>query len=520
MPEHLGTDEFVDLEEIARGGYGIVYRAQQPAFRRTVAIKVLTSVDEETRSRFVRERHALGAVSSHPNIPEVFGSGMTPAGSPYIAMAYMSGGSYEGLLAKQGPLPVGEAIRAVVKIAGAVETAHNSGILHRDIKPDNVLLSSFGEPQLADFGIAAIAGGTRTKTGSTPASLAYAAPEVLDRKKPNTLSDVYSLGATLFALVAGYPPFWRESDESLVPLMVRTAQDPLPDLRHTGVPHELCDVMERATSKRPEERYSSAASFGEALRSTQATLGLPVTEMVLQQPFAGDARQHPAPARPEAENDENGAARRQLSPAFSTQRVAPALRAPAAAPAARSAERSEAQRRRWPLLLLIGLSMIGLTSAAFWAIGAVRDGQGSESPDVTPPRRTAEPEDAAASRFVVLINDTRRERGLGELVVDPELSERARSRASQNARSGVPDTTPNLDSLELTRDYASLGENEASGPSVESVYAATLNSPKQLGNISDPTFNAIGVGIAYSSDERVLYVAEYFGHQLGTPGQP
>jgi len=516
MPD-LGTDEFVDLEEIGRGGYGIVYRAHQPAFRRTVAIKVLTSVDDETRRRFVRERYALGAVSSHPNIPEVFGSGMTPSGSPYIAMAYMSGGSYEELIAKQGPLSVKDAVRAAVKIA-AVETAHRSGVLHRDIKPDNVLLSPFGEPQLADFGIAALAGATRTKTGSTPASLAYAAPEVLNRKKPTVRSDVYSLGVTLFALVAGYPPFWKESDESIVALMVRTVQDPLPDLRPAGVPHEVCEVMEQATRKHPDERYGSAASLGEALRSAQAKLDLPVTEMVLQQPLTGEDPEGFPRSEAEGGDSDTVTADRRSSPELDTRRVPrPRPSPPGSAPGMPPGDGAARQRRRWPIVVLVAVSIFGLGAGGLWVARASKNATGSRSPDVASPRGALEPEDVLARRVVTLINDTRREQGLGELVVDPELAAQARTRASQNARAGTPDTTPNLSSLKFTADYISLGENEGSGTSVESIHEATLNSPKHLDKLKDPTFNAVGVGVAYSSDAQVLFVVEYFGQQRSAP---
>ncbi|WP_108664562.1 protein kinase domain-containing protein [Euzebya rosea] len=279
----LGTDEFDDVREIGRGGYGIVYTARQPAFGRTVAIKVLTLADEGTLRRFDRERQALGKVSNHPHITPVFASGFTADGKPYLAMEFMRGGSLADRLMRDGALPWEEVLDLGVKLSGALETAHRAGILHRDLKPANVLLSDFGEPRLADFGIASIDDGEQTKTGVITASIAYAAPEILDGKRPEVPADIYGLSATLFTLVAGTPPFFAEGDQSLLAMVVRVARDPVPDLRARGVPDAMARVLETGMAKDANARYPSAQALGEALAQAQAAVGLRRTALVLPQ---------------------------------------------------------------------------------------------------------------------------------------------------------------------------------------------------------------------------------------------
>ena len=283
MTTRLDIEEFTDLTEIARGGFGVVYRAWQPSFRREVAIKVLTFTDEATLRRFDRERQALGQVAHHPYIVPVFASGFTGDRRPYLAMEFMRGGSLQDRVDAQGPLPWSEVLAIGTKLAGALETAHRVGILHRDLKPANVLLSDFGEPRLADFGIATLDDAEQTRTGVITASVAYGAPEVLDGKRPAVAADVYSLGATLFTLFTGRPAFFQGEEGSVLPLLLRVLQDPLPDLRERGVPDPVAAVIERAMAKAPEARFPTAEALGLALQDAQRATGQPVTPLVLPQ---------------------------------------------------------------------------------------------------------------------------------------------------------------------------------------------------------------------------------------------
>ncbi len=163
FPGELHADGFEDAQEIGRGGFGIVYRCVQPSLDRTVAVKVLTSdLDPDNLERFLREQRAMGRLSGHPNIVTILQVGTTGSGHPYLVMQLHSRGSLESLIRSEGPLDWQSVLHLGVKLCGALEVAHRTGIVHRDVKPANVLLTDYGEPQLTDFGIARIPGGFET----------------------------------------------------------------------------------------------------------------------------------------------------------------------------------------------------------------------------------------------------------------------------------------------------------------------------------------------------------------------
>ena len=182
---------FDDVHEVGRGGFGVVYRCTQPALDRTVAVKVLTTdMDNDNRARFLREQRAMGRLTGHPNIMSVLEVGATDSGRPYLVMPYHPQDSLDTRIRRHGPLTVEEVLRLGVKTAGGLETAHRAGIVHRDVKPANILLSDYGEPILADFGIAHIADAFKTSTGTVTGSPAFTAPEVLSGDSPTAASDV------------------------------------------------------------------------------------------------------------------------------------------------------------------------------------------------------------------------------------------------------------------------------------------------------------------------------------------
>ena len=162
----LSAAGFADAEEIGRGGFGIVYRCRQVALERTVAVKVLTAELDENRERFLREQRAMGRLTGHPNIVGVLQVGETQSGYAYLVMQYHRQGSIEARIRRLGPLRADEVLRLGVKMAGALETAHRVGIVHRDVKPANILLTDYGELALSDFGIAHISDGFKTATGT------------------------------------------------------------------------------------------------------------------------------------------------------------------------------------------------------------------------------------------------------------------------------------------------------------------------------------------------------------------
>jgi non-specific serine/threonine protein kinase len=240
-----------DLEPIGRGGFGTVYRGWQAALRREVAVKVLDApaVDAASERRFEREAMAMGSLSGHPNVVPVYDAGSV-AGRPYLVMPLLRDGSLQDRLAA-GPLPAEEVVRLGQGLADALSAAHAAGVLHRDVKPANVLRTSHGAPQLTDFGVAQVADMTLTLGGDLVATVGYAAPEVLSGEPATEASDVYSLGATLHAAARGEAPFAAGPDDTPMSLAVRVMTADPPDLRGASVPEGLCAVIERAMARDP-----------------------------------------------------------------------------------------------------------------------------------------------------------------------------------------------------------------------------------------------------------------------------
>ncbi|WP_330254278.1 protein kinase [Nocardia sp. NBC_00565] len=292
----LDAAGFTEAVEIGRGGFGVVYRCRQPALDRTVAIKVLTAdLESENLERFVREQLAMGKLSGHPNIVSVFEVGSTATGRPYIVMPYHSHGSLDARIQEHGPIGWQDALHIGVKIAGALETAHRRGMLHRDVKPGNILLTEYGEPQLADFGIARLVGGFETTAGTITGSPAFTAPEVLQGHVPDVTADIYSLASTLFCASTGHAVFERRSGEQLVAQFLRITKHPIPDLGDAGLPADVTAAIEGAMSRERRERPASAAEFGDRLRDIQERHGLAPDDMPIPLPAADPVGHRPSP---------------------------------------------------------------------------------------------------------------------------------------------------------------------------------------------------------------------------------
>ena len=269
--DDLGVPGLTEPERIGAGGFAVVYRAFQPAFRRPVAVKVLTvDIDERARRRFERECQALGALSEHPGIVTVHDAGFTSGGRPYLVMSHLPGGSLADRLDRSGALPWPEVLRLAQPLAQALAAAHAAGITHCDLKPANVLTRADGSPQLADFGIARIAGEEITATASVTASFPYAAPEVVGGQTPDAASDVYSFGATLHELMAGRPPFAMHPGEALPSLVRRILEEPAPDLHAHGVPADLAALVQRCLAKDPGRRPRSPGELADTLAALAA----------------------------------------------------------------------------------------------------------------------------------------------------------------------------------------------------------------------------------------------------------
>ncbi|MET8774934.1 protein kinase [Nocardia sp. NPDC004654] len=272
---------FDEADEIGRGGFGVVYRCVQAELDRTVAVKVLTAHLDEDRERFVREQRAMGRLTGHPNIVGVLQIGETASGHPYLVMPYYRRGSLEARIRRHGPLPLADVLRLGVKMAGALETAHRAGILHRDIKPGNILYSDYGEPALTDFGIAYVTGAFETAAGTFAGSPAFTAPEILGGDPPSEASDVYGLGSTLFCALTGHAAYERRTGEQVVTQFLRIATESAPDLRDNGIPGDVAAVVEKAMARDPRDRPSTLA-LGEQLRQLQEKFGFPLDEAAVQ----------------------------------------------------------------------------------------------------------------------------------------------------------------------------------------------------------------------------------------------
>lgn len=282
----LGIPGISDAVEIGAGGFGVVYRAVEADLGRTVAVKVLsTNLDEASRFRFDRERRAMGTLSGHPNIVTVYRGGHTPAGSPYLIMEYLERGSLADQLSSDGPLPWSEVLRFGIQLSGALETSHQAGVLHRDIKPGNILRSELDNAKLCDFGIARLHGAPETQSSVITASIAHAPPEIINGQRPDALADVYSLASTMYELISGAPAFVRPTDESMVPILARIHSDPIPDLPEGQLPSPMRSALDAAMAKDPSDRPPSALALGQVLVEAQAELGQTRTPL----PFASSS---------------------------------------------------------------------------------------------------------------------------------------------------------------------------------------------------------------------------------------
>ena len=287
-------------EVIGEGGFGTVYKVDEPEFGRSVAVKVIQERlgDDSVKRAFLRECQAMGKLSGHPHIVTVLRGGTTDAGRPYIVMDLMSGGSLADKIASEGPMPWPDVLEVAITVAGALETAHRAGILHLDMKPANLLISKYGEPKLADFGISRLPGVTETTDGRVKASVAFAAPERLLDGTATVASDLYGLGATMFTLLTGKPAFTGDGQSDLLAMVAR--------------------VIERLMAKSPAERYGSAADAAVALQAAQRSSGRPVTKAVIEgeRPSRGDTGTYPTPR-----SGDGVAPLRPLVPGFSNAAV-------------------------------------------------------------------------------------------------------------------------------------------------------------------------------------------------------
>lgn len=277
------------VEELGRGGMGTVYRAQQPSLNRSVALKVLSlalAQDSNLYRRFKQEALATAQLD-HPNIIHVYDAGESE-GVHYIAMEYIAGGTlFSRLQNRASPLTIAESVSIVAQIAIALDYAHQHGILHRDVKPSNILLDSEGRAILTDLGIAHAFEGTRlTHTGMTLGTPEYMSPEQAQGKPLDGRSDLYSLGVVLFEMLTHRLPF-----QDSVPYVVlyKHIHDAPPDPRQLNpqIPGKLAEAVLKALAKDPNKRFNNGQQMANALLAS-----VPATRLQNHTPGATVALRH------------------------------------------------------------------------------------------------------------------------------------------------------------------------------------------------------------------------------------
>ena len=273
MPETIRTPVFTRyelLEELGSGGMGAVYKARQKYVGRLVAFKVLPPAlrnDAEALQRFEREAGALGRLK-HPNVVGVFDAGVE-GGFPYLAMEFVEGKNLRQVLQEQARLPVEAVVRLGIEMADALDHIQRQGLVHRDVKPSNIILDPDGKAMLTDFGIAFAATLPRITQGAmgTPE---FMSPEQADGKTLDARSDLYSLGVVLYECLSGVVPFQREGDSltSLSHLLNQVLRDAAPRIQdqRPDTPAWLAEAVHRCMEKNPEDRFQTGAALAEVLR--------------------------------------------------------------------------------------------------------------------------------------------------------------------------------------------------------------------------------------------------------------
>lgn len=351
-----------DWRAIARGGFAIVWEARQESLNRLVAVKVdERKLDTEAEQRrFLREAGAAGRMSGHPGIVTVHDAGLLIDDRPFLVMELCPGGSLTRWITAD-PRPSQRRIREVgVRIADALAAAHLLGVLHRDVKPANILIDAYNNAGLADFGLATLIDPdmplSETVEAITPA---YAPPEVFAKKPLTEYADVYSLAATLYAILSGHPPRWSETTEMpSVPEIIKRQKAPI--RRIPGVDKTFMDVLLSALAEEPESR-PTAAQFRDQLAALSLSTQLAPTPQATTEPL-----------EPERDSEPSNTSEAPLRTEW-----------PAAAPAAPRAERSRRFQHRGLLTLAIAAVIIaGVSGIALWNIFSTETPAAVSTPSV------------------------------------------------------------------------------------------------------------------------------------------
>lgn len=354
------------VEPLARGGMAAVWIADDPVLSRRVAVKILRedlAANEATRARF-RHEAISAARLNHPNVVATYDTG-DDDGTAYIVMELIDGPTVRQLLREQGRLPIGEAIRIGTQVAEALEAAHRAGIVHRDVKPPNVLVPPEGPVKVTDFGIAKASGSDDlTRTGTVMGTARYLAPEQVNGQPTDARTDVYALGLLLYEMLCGQPPFGGDTDVATAMARLTTTA---PSIRaqRPNVPQSLDDVVHRCLARDPARRFASAADARAALAAVRPDP---------KGPPASRSGTGPVPA---PRSGPEPASRSGTGPVPAAQHTPrPIPRPPKAVPRARRA----ASRGTWIWVVIVFVLAAAIAVAAFLVL---RDDQPSTSSNAT-----------------------------------------------------------------------------------------------------------------------------------------
>jgi eukaryotic-like serine/threonine-protein kinase len=289
LPGEVLDDRYRLDHRLATGGMGDVWRATDTVLGRPVAVKVMLPAlltDPDFTARFQAEARMM-ATLRHPGVVQVYDYGQAKVASGdvvYLVMTYVDGEPLSRRLAAAGRLPVAETLRIVARAADALQAVHQSGIVHRDVKPANLLVQRDGTVVLVDFGVARSAAATKlTGTGNVVGTALYMAPEQISGEPVSGATDVYALGALTFHCIAGHPPFEGDNALQIAFQQVHDEPPPLPE----DVPAAVRALVARAMAKQPADRFPDAAAFAQAARAalTEPDADAP-TEVVAVAPVA------------------------------------------------------------------------------------------------------------------------------------------------------------------------------------------------------------------------------------------